>query len=156
MLQHCQQKTNNWYFLIGKERNRDGSFDDNFGVVTAARMVHHWDGSLWWGRFALANQKNASQLIAPVQSSMVVKNDDRDWHLMAPVDTRWHSASIRNLWESGGYSVDYRHAMLLIRAHRGHQKESQMTRNESFGFFALPMWQGLRKSCRRLLPASWA
>jgi len=68
---------------------------------------------------------------------MVVKNDNRDWHLMTPVDTRWHSASIRNSWESGGYNVNYCHAMLRIRAHRGHEKESQMTCNEPFGFFVM-------------------
>ena len=65
----------------------------------------------------------------------VVKNGNRDWHLMTPVNTRWHSASIRNSCESGGYSVNCCHAVLRIRAQQGHLKESQMTCNEPFGFF---------------------
>ena len=68
---------------------------------------------------------------------MVVKNVNRDWCLMALVGTRWHSISIRNSWELGGYSVNYCHGVLWIRAHRGHEKESQMTYNEPFGFFVV-------------------
>ena len=67
--------------------------------------------------------------------NVVVKNDNRDWHLMAHVDTQWHSASIRNSWKSGGYSVNYYHAVLWIRAHRGHGIERQMVSNEAIWRF---------------------
>ncbi len=54
---------------------------------------------------------------------------------LTPDGTRCHSTSIRNSWESDGYSANHCHAVLWIRAHQGHQKENQMTRNEPIGFF---------------------
>ena len=85
-----------------------------------------------WGRFFWCNFWESSSTL-----NMVVKNVNRDCHLMKPVDTPWHSIRIRNSWESGGNSVNDCHGVLWIRPHRGHDFECQMVNNEAIWLFCL-------------------